>query len=402
MKAKDLPVFKQKVLDMLPITQVDMWKKLEIDSREGSFIVNIMLKENLLTRKRKDGSFLLEKSNGNIKDINKEVDFELKKKEDADLVLNAELKKKAKADNELKRKADLELKKMIKADDELKRKEDLELKKKAKADDELKRKEDLELKKKAKADDELKRKEDLELKKKAKADDDLKKKADLEIKKKVDDDIKRKEDLELKKKEDFIAKTCDGNTEDINILKQKVLDILPILQADIWKRLDINDCNYLELIDLMVRENLITRTKQGNFFLLEAANGPSYKHATRTDVSTVATGSYVQKRKPKDTSDLRKIILKMLPIAPSDLIEKLDVTNRVLSSTINDMIKENIITRTEVNGRFLLEKVLKGEKKSNINYGATLSSKNRFAPCCGCMLECNAAECMLLTEWLIE
>jgi len=379
MKTKDLPVFKQKVLDMLPVTQVDMWKKLEIDSREGSYIVNIMLKEHLLTRRRKDGSFLLEKSNGNVDNLNKEVDLELEKK----------------ADLELEKKADLELKK--KEDD---KKEDDE-----KADLKLKKKEELELKKKEEL--ELKKKEDDE-----KADLKLKKKEELELKKKEDDEkadlkLKKKEELELKKKENFVAKTSDENiqnikTEDINILKQKVLDILPILQADVWKRLDIHDCNYLELIDLMVRENLVTRTKQGNFFLLEAVSGAFHKRVKKADVSTVVEGEYTQKIKPKDTSDLRKIILDMLPIAPSGLIEKLDVTNRVLSGAINAMIKENIITRTEQNGLFLLEKVLKSEKKSNINYGATLSSKNRFAPCCGCALECDAAECMLLAEWLME
>ena len=65
MKTKDLPDLKQKVLDMLPITQSEMWKKLGIPNRDGSSLVNIMLKENLITRKKQDKSFLLERSNGN-------------------------------------------------------------------------------------------------------------------------------------------------------------------------------------------------------------------------------------------------------------------------------------------------------------------------------------------------
>ena len=375
MKTKDLPIFKQKILDMLPVKQVDMWRKLEIDSREGSYIVDIMLKENLLTRRRLDKSFLLEKlngnGNGNIYDTNEEADAKLKKKnEEAD----AKLKKK----NE---EADAKLKKRNEdADAKLKKKNE-------EADAKLK-------KKKEEADAKLKKKkEDSDLKKKVKEDSDLKKKV--------------KEDSDLKKDTDFVAKTCDKNIqnvkkEDITVLKQRVLDILPILQADIWKRLDACDCNYLELVDIMVRENTIRRTKYGKAFLLEVVNDDKRKHGTKTDVSTILSDMLIQKQKPKDPNDLRRIILSKLPIAPSDLLESLDVSNRVCSTTINEMIKENILTRTEKNGRFLLEKARKNTKKIDINYEALLSRKSRFAPCCGCALECDAEKCMLLDEWLLE
>ena len=358
MKTKDLPVFKQKVLDMLPVLQVDMWKKLDIDSREGSYIVNIMLEEHLLTRRRKDGSFLLEKlngnSNGNITDFNKETEDDIKKK---------------KAESDAKKK-----------------KAETDLRKKEKAD--------------------LKKKTDVDIMKKSEAD--LKKKTDVDIMKRSEDDLKKKKtDADIKKEIDFEVITKDKNilnikTKDINALKQEVLDILPILQADVWKRLDACDCNYLELIDLMVKENLITRTKLGKFFLLEAANGDKHKHETKSDVPTISSVKQVQKKKPKDTDDLKKLILRMLPIAPSDLLEKLDVSSNVCSNAINAMIKENLITRTEKNGQFLLEKINKVLKKHETNRTAMLSSKKRFAPCCGCALECDAVECMLLMEWLLE
>jgi myosin heavy subunit len=406
MKTKDLPIFKQKILDMLPVKQVDMWRKLEIDSREGSYIVDIMLKENLLTRRRLDKSFLLEKlngnGNGNIYDTNEEADAKLKKKnEEADAKLK---KKNEEADAKLKKRnedADAKLKKKNEeADAKLK-------KKKEEADAKLK-------KKKEEADAKLKKKkEDSDLKKKVKEDSDLKKKVkeDSDLKKKVkeDSDLKKKvkEDSDLKKDTDFVAKTCDKNIqnvkkEDITVLKQRVLDILPILQADIWKRLDACDCNYLELVDIMVRENTIRRTKYGKAFLLEVVNDDKRKHGTKTDVSTILSDMLIQKQKPKDPNDLRRIILSKLPIAPSDLLESLDVSNRVCSTTINEMIKENILTRTEKNGRFLLEKARKNTKKIDINYEALLSRKSRFAPCCGCALECDAEKCMLLDEWLLE
>ena len=373
MKTKDLPVFKQKVLDMLPVLQVDMWKKLDIDSREGSYIVNIMLEEHLLTRRRKDGSFLLEKlngnSNGNITDFNKETEDDIKKK-------------KAESDAK-KKKAETDLRKKEKAD--LKKKTDVDIMKKSEAD--------------------LKKKTDVDIMKKSEAD--LKKKTDVDIVKKSEADLKKKTDVDIKKEIDFATTTKDKNilnikTKDINALKQEVLDILPILQADVWKRLDACDCNYLELIDLMVKENLITRTKLGKFFLLEAANGDKHKHETKSDVPTISSVKQVQKKKPKDTDDLKKLILRMLPIAPSDLLEKLDVSSNVCSNAINAMIKENLITRTEKNGQFLLEKINKVLKKHETNRTAMLSSKKRFAPCCGCALECDAVECMLLMEWLLE
>jgi len=61
MKAEDIPFLKKKVLDMLPITQSEMWKTLGIGHRDGSKLINIMLKEELIKRKRYDGTFLIER-----------------------------------------------------------------------------------------------------------------------------------------------------------------------------------------------------------------------------------------------------------------------------------------------------------------------------------------------------
>lgn len=64
MKTKDIPIFKQKVLDMLPVTQAEVWKKLKIDSRSGSELINMMLKESLIERTRHDKTFMIERKNG--------------------------------------------------------------------------------------------------------------------------------------------------------------------------------------------------------------------------------------------------------------------------------------------------------------------------------------------------
>jgi hypothetical protein len=67
MKAKDVPILKQKVLEMLPITQAEVWKKLGIDSKEGSELISLMLGEKLIKRTKKEHTFLIEQENGDIK-----------------------------------------------------------------------------------------------------------------------------------------------------------------------------------------------------------------------------------------------------------------------------------------------------------------------------------------------
>lgn len=64
MKTKDIPSLKQKVLNMVPITQAEVWKTLGIGHRDGSTLVNIMLCENLITKRKLNNTFLLERRNG--------------------------------------------------------------------------------------------------------------------------------------------------------------------------------------------------------------------------------------------------------------------------------------------------------------------------------------------------
>lgn len=69
MKLKDVPFFKQKVLDSLPIIQAEVAKMLDIDPRDVSQLVGIMVKENLIKKTKAERTFLLEKysSNGHEK-----------------------------------------------------------------------------------------------------------------------------------------------------------------------------------------------------------------------------------------------------------------------------------------------------------------------------------------------
>ncbi len=72
MKIKDIPIFKQKVLDVIPITQAEVTKMLGIDSRDTSRLIAAMLKEHIIKRTKSDNTFLLLK---NGSDVQKEKDF---------------------------------------------------------------------------------------------------------------------------------------------------------------------------------------------------------------------------------------------------------------------------------------------------------------------------------------
>lgn len=60
-KMKNIHVLEQKVLDMLPIKQADMWKNLGINNQDGSALTRIMLDENLIKRTKLNRTFLLER-----------------------------------------------------------------------------------------------------------------------------------------------------------------------------------------------------------------------------------------------------------------------------------------------------------------------------------------------------
>lgn len=76
MKVKDIPILRQRVLDMLPVTQSEVWKKLGINSRDGSEIISIMLGENLIRRTKQDKTFFIERLNGDGNgNLKKKKDF---------------------------------------------------------------------------------------------------------------------------------------------------------------------------------------------------------------------------------------------------------------------------------------------------------------------------------------
>ncbi len=260
MKTKDVPVLKQKVLDILPITQPEMWKTLGINSREGSSLVGIMLKENLLTRRKKDGIFLLERINGNGK---------------VDSNGNGKVDDIGTKDEDVKRRADED-----RSDEDLKRR----------ADEDLKRR----------------------------ADEDLKRRADEDLKRRADEDLKRRADDEVSKK-NMASDQQQGKKRyrDSIDTKHQILNMLPMVQSDIWKRLNIDSSACARLIDAMLEEKLIIRTKLSKSFIIEKVH-----------------------------------------------IDKVE--------------------------------------KKKIDYTILISGENKFSPCCGCSLVCDAGPCVILSNWLIE
>jgi len=67
MKSKDIPVFEKRILEMLPVKQVDVWKTLGISSQDGADIVEIMIKEKLVKRSplKASRTYLIDHYNNN-------------------------------------------------------------------------------------------------------------------------------------------------------------------------------------------------------------------------------------------------------------------------------------------------------------------------------------------------
>jgi hypothetical protein len=79
MKAKDMLVLKQKILDMLPINQADIWKRFNIGRWECSDLISAMIKENLVIKTKSGKSFYIESAN---EDIRRKANEEIKRKVD--------------------------------------------------------------------------------------------------------------------------------------------------------------------------------------------------------------------------------------------------------------------------------------------------------------------------------
>lgn len=121
--------------------------------------------------------------------------------------------------------------------------------------------------------------------------------------------------------------------------------------------------------------------------------------------------------KVKDIPILKQKVLAMLPIKQSEVWKTLGIDSRDCSHIIGDMVKENLITKKKADKTFLLERISisgngndngngenkdKEVEKKKIDSTVLLSKEGRFAPCCGCQLECIPAKCNILTKWILE
>lgn len=75
MKVKNIPIFRQKVLDAVPITQAEVSKMLGIDHRDTSKLIKAMLEEHIIRRTKANNTFLLEKNGSEVKE--KKVCFDI-------------------------------------------------------------------------------------------------------------------------------------------------------------------------------------------------------------------------------------------------------------------------------------------------------------------------------------
>lgn len=163
MKVKDIPILEKKILDMLPITQTEVWKTLGINSRDGSRIIAGMINKELIKRTKVDRTFLLETLNGNNHGDKKDVS------------------------------------------------------------------------------------------------------------------TVKKANVESVPTPEIISRDSHKKKRDASLVKQKIFDILPITQSDMWKKLGIGRRYGSKLVDAMLKDGLINRTKVDNTFLLEKAGEIAHK-----------------------------------------------------------------------------------------------------------------------------
>ncbi len=80
--------------------------------------------------------------------------------------------------------------------------------------------------------------------------------------------------------------------KDIQRLREQIITMLPVTQAEMWKALGISSREGSEITGYMLGDKLIRRTRikiQGKWtFLLESANGNG--HAKKTDFSALLYG----------------------------------------------------------------------------------------------------------------
>lgn len=103
----------------------------------------------------------------------------------------------------------------------------------------------------------------------------------------------------------------------------------------------------------------------------------------------------------KDIPILKQKVLDAIPATQAEITKMLGINRRDTSRLIAVMLKEHIIKRTKADSTFLLEKNGSDMQEKKRDFNALLSG-DKFAPCCGCEIDCNPIHCSKLTVWLME
>lgn len=70
---------------------------------------------------------------------------------------------------------------------------------------------------------------------------------------------------------EIVSRGDHKKKRDTSLVKQEILGMLPVLQSDMWKKLCIGRGYASTLVDAMLKDGLIKRTKEDKTFLLEKA-----------------------------------------------------------------------------------------------------------------------------------
>src|SRR5574337_839785 len=124
-------------------------------------------------------------------------------------------------------------------------------------------------------------------------------------------------------------------------LKADALKLLPTTQANIWKTRKMSAKDGSNLVMLMMKQGLVTRTKVDGKFVIEKCDTANIP--TNQDI---INNTLRKARKDNKIDEVSLKITSILPALQSDIWKKLNIKRRYCSRRIDILTKNNVIKTT--------------------------------------------------------
>lgn len=184
---------------------------------------------------------------------------------------------------------------------------------------------------------------------------------------------------------------------DIPKLKAEILKMMPMPQAEISKKLNIDAKSCSVVVKLMIDKKLVGRKKVRGKIIVEKFDVT--KHCDKDGSAII-----IEEKKTESIPELSTKLLKILPALQSDIGKKLGIKRRQCSRLMITLENNGLIKRKKVKGgTYMVEKCGVNDKPvKQISFNALLSDSGRFSPCAGCNSTCEPKSCTSLTNWILD